>query len=911
HAAVVLLLVCGPAAHRADAANALPGLIPADLRCEHAVDPLGVDVPRPRLSWVVQSDRRNQRQSAYRILAASTEAALARDEGNLWDSGRVESADTLHIPYAGAPLRTSQQVFWKVRSWDADGVEGPWSEPAVWTMGVAEPASWQAKWIRAPWDAESLLARRQFDVRPDVTRVVAHVSGLGQFELWLNGRKVGENLVSPGWTKYDKSVLYETHDLTALVRRGANAVGVLVGDGMYHSERSERYSKFTGSYGPQRTIVQIELEYGDGSREQVATDGSWQVRRGPLTFTDVYGGEDFDARLAPAGWADVGAAAEGWEAAVEMDSPEGVLRGFAASAPPLRAIETITPRDARALSPSRDVIDLGQNASFMPRIRVAGPAGSTIRLTHAEVTHPDGTINRASCGGAKSLAYWQYTKATDDEETWFPQFFYAGCRYLQVDRLAATPGAPLPRLEGVEGVVVHSSAAPVGEFECSDPLINRIRTLVRWAQRSNMASVLTDCPHREKLGWVEQYHLNGPAIRYEFDVTRILVKGMYDMHDSQTAEGLVPNIAPELTEFGGGFRASTEWGAAFILVPWQHYEFTGDVGLCRQFYPAMQRYMDYLASSSEGHIVKEGLGDWYDLGPNPPGFAQQTPPPITGTAFYYQDAALMAKIARALGRAEDAERYAQLAAEIRAAWLKKFRHPESGRYATNSQCTNALALVMGLAEPEDRDQALAELIADIRRNENGVTTGDVGFRYLLMALSQAGRSDVIYDIARQQQRPGYAYQLRQGATSLTEAWDANHDASQNHFMLGQIVEWLYQDLLGISTDPEAPGFERIRIAPAPVGDLAWARGGYRSVRGPIRCAWRREGERFALEVAIPANTTATVALPSRSAAGVTEGGKPIAEAEGVQFLRQEGDRSIYRIGSGSYSFASTISSPTP
>jgi hypothetical protein len=899
-AAATLLL---PQPARAD--QSLGTLQAEQLRCEYAVDPLGVDVEHPRLYWTVASDARGDRQTAYQILAATSADLLAQDQGDLWDSGKVESDETTHVVYAGKPLKSSQEVFWIVRVWDQDGNPSAWSKPANWTMGVLSDRDWHAKWIVAPWQTEALLMRREFDVRPGLKRALAHVCGLGQYEMRVNGQKSGENLLSPGWTKYNRTCLYETHDITPLVREGANAVGLELGDGMYHTERRNRFSKFQGSFGPLRAYGQIELEYEDGSREFVVTDEAWRVHPGPVTYNDIFGGEDYDARLEPSGWDRAGFHDADWAQAVELVRPSGRLRGLSASAPPLGAIETMWPLSADSLSETVEVIDLGQNSSFMPSIRVNGPRGSTIRLTHAEVLHKDGTINRDTCGGNRGPAWWQYTKSTDNEEEWFPQFFYAGCRYLQVDKIPAEPGGEPPRLDELEGVVVHSTAEPIGQFECSNELLNRIRTLVRWAQRSNMVSVLTDCPHREKLGWLEQYHLNGPAIRYEFDVNRIFVKGMRDMADSQLDNGLVPNIAPEYTVFPGTFRAAAEWGCAFIVVPWQQYLFTGDTSLMSEYYDQMKRYMDYLALQATDHIVEEGLGDWYDLGPaDRPGFAQLTLPPVTATAFYYYDTYLMSQMAALLGKQDDAKMYAQLAGEIRKSWLDKFRNAESGTYATNSQCANAIALVMGLAEPADRESALNALVKDVRDRGNAMTAGDVGFRYLLQALADGGQSDVIYAMINQDERPGYGYQLKRGATSLTEAWDANHHASHNHFMLGHITEWFYKDLVGIDSDPKEPGFKKIVIRPTPVGDLEWAGATYDSIRGPIRVRWDREGGKFKLQATIPANTTATVYVPAAPDSQVTENGKPAADSPGVRFLRREGDRMVYAIASGAYVFES-------
>jgi alpha-L-rhamnosidase len=875
-------------------------------RCEYSVDPLGVDTVHPRLYWQLAGTKRGQRQTAYQVLVASSTELLDKDQGDLWDSGKQKSPQSTHVPYEGKELKSSQVVYWKVRAWDENDQPSSWSPVATWTMGILNDGDWQAKWIVAPWQTESILMRREFPVKPGVKQAIVHICGLGHFELNLNGKKVGTNLLSPGWTKYNRTCLYETHDITQLLKAGENAVGLTLGDGMYHTERRNRFSKFQGSFGPQRAFGQIEIEYVDGTREVMATDETWRVHSGPVTYNDVYGGEDYDARLVPQGWDKSGFDDSRWENAVELVRPSGQLRGHTASAQPLSEIEVIAPVSTTSKSDSRDVIDLGQNASFMPRITANGPAGSTVRLTHAEVVDEQGNIDRGTCGGNRGGAWWQYTKATDGEETWFPQYFYAGCRYLQLDKYPAVEGGELPQVFKLEGVVVHSTAEPLGEFSCSNDLLNRIRTLVRWAQRSNMVSVLTDCPHREKLGWLEQYHLNGPAIRYEFDVSRIFVKGMRDMADSQTDNGLIPNIAPEYTEFDGTFRAAAEWGCAFIFVPWQQYLFTGDTGLMGEYYPAMQKYMEYLSSKANDHIIEEGLGDWYDLdGKNRPGEARLTKPPITATAFYYYDARLLSQIAKLLDKDSDAKKYAKLADEIRAAWLKQFRN-DNGTYATNSQCSNAIALVMDLAEPNDRETALAALVKDVRKRGNAMTAGDVGFRYLLQALAQGGQSQVIYDMINQDEKPGYGYQLKKGATSLTEAWDANHDSSHNHFMLGHITEWFYKDLVGIDTDPEKPGFENVIIKTTPVDDLTWAEASYESLRGEIKCRWERDGKTFKLKITIPANSTGTVYLPAGEDSGDTENGELAGESEGVKFLRRGGDRNVYSVGSGTYEFMSEL-----
>jgi len=457
-------------------------------------------------------------------------------------------------------------------------------------------------------------------------------------------------------------------------------------------------------------------------------------------------------------------------------------------------------------------------------------------------------------------------------------------------------------VQAVEGVVVHSSASAAGAFACSSELFNRTHTLVRWAQRSNLMSVITDCPHREKLGWLEQYHLNGPALRYEFDLATLFAKGMNDMADAQLDSGLVPSIAPEYVQFGGAqrnaFGDSPEWGSAFVLVAWQQYEFTGDVELLRRHYEAMKHYVAYLDSKAQEHIIDYGLGDWYDLGPKPPGVAQLTPKALTATAIYFEDVSTLAKV---LGCDSDASHYEAQAGRIRAAFNAKFFNPATGRYATGSQTANAMPLVLGLVEPSQRPAVVAALVQDVR--DHGLTAGDVGYRYLLRALADNGRSDVVFEMNNQSDRPGYGYQLKKGATSLTEAWDAGRGSSQNHFMLGQINEWFYHDLAGIQ--PGAPGFKHILLKPAVVDGLAWVKARYDSPHGPIVSEWQHDRDTLRWAVAIPANTTATVFVPAHDLASVTESGHPAATAPGVKCLWMENGAAVFVITSGRYQFAST------
>jgi hypothetical protein len=876
------------------------------LECESATNPLGVDVEQPKLSWQVESVQRGQVQTAWRLLAASSPEVLDADQGDLWDSGKIPGDRTTHVSYAGKPLASSQQVFWKIRSWDREGKPSAWSERASWTMGLLKSGDWKSKWITSARQEENLLVRREFTVKPGLRRALANVTGLGQYELFLNNEKSGKDVLSPGWTDYNDTVLYDTRDVTQLLREGANAVGISLGNGMFHVVRPPgRFAKFVGTLGQQRAILQLRLEYADGSVDTIGTDETWKTHRGPITFSSIYGGEDFDARLENRAWKNPAFDDVGWSPAVVFTGKSGVLRGQSRSAEAIAPIEVRAVKAKRELAPGVVLYDFGQNAPFMPSLRISGPAGSVVKLTAGEVVNEDGTIDRATMGGAhRGSAWWQYTKATDDVETWFPQFYFLGSRYLHTELIAAGEGGKLPNIESVEMIIVHSTARSVGQFTTSDPTFNRIRELVRWSQRSNMMSILMDCPHREKLGWLEQNHLNGAALRYEWDLDRLAAKNVRDMAEAQTEDGLIPNIAPEYTIFKGTYRAAAEWGASFIIVPWQQYLFTGDDSLMRGQYDAMKRYFDYLEKRANGGVLEEGLGDWYDVVMDKPGRANLTPPSVTATAHFYQDALVLAKIAKVLGKNEDSRLFSEKADRIRAIFNETLLKPGTPeRCGSGSQASLAIPLAMGIIPKDLQTTVLAALLKEIS-SRGHFSTGAIGTLYLLRVLNDTGNGDVIRRVITNPDVPGYAWMLKQGNTTLAESWTAQRGASQNHFFLGQINEWFYQDLAGIGPDERAPGFKHIHIKPHPVTGLEWVDASYESAHGPIKVRWRMADGHFTLKAGIPANTTATVWLPASEAGVITEGGLSLADSPGIAGLRREGDRAVFEMKSGDYEFRS-------
>jgi hypothetical protein len=831
----------------------------------------------------------------------------------------------------------------------ADGVQTNIQMDATWKTTNALPSgSWQtlgfqdSSWSNAlvlgtygisPWGTAITIQntntslpifRRQFAVNPGLQCALICICGLGQYELSANGVKVGNALLAPGWSMYDRTCLYDTLDLTSYLTNGNNAVGVLLGNGMYNVQSTSRYTKFTGSFGPPKVIAQIYLFYTNGTSQIIPTDAQWQTASGPITYSHIYGGEDYDARLVQAGWDQAGFNASSWAAVTVTNGPGGSLRGQSHAAPPIIATQTLQPVRTNVLSSSTIVYDLGQNAALIPILTTHGQAGSVIQITPAELLNSDGTVNRTSVGGGS--AYWQYTLAGTGSETWMPKFFYHGCRYLQVTLTAAPGSSQLPSVDVLPGVVIQSDSPAVGNFSCSNDLFNRTRTLIRWAQRNNLISILTDCPHRERLGWLEQCNLHGPSLRYEFNVSRLFAKAMQDMADSQTdfGSGLVPNIAPNFAGYDSGpFGDSPEWGSSAIIVPWQHYLFTGDDALLRNFYSSMTNYFGYLNRKAVNNFLNyNGLGDWYDIGPNAPGFPQNTPISLTADAYYCLDAQILGQAAAVLGKTSDAAQFNTLATNIGTAFNTTYYSPANGYYSTGSQTAQALPLYLGLVNATNQAAVMSELVSNI--NSAGLTSGEIGHRYLLRALTDMGRPDVVFNLHSGTNDPGYGYILNQGATALTEAWDGNPSDSQDHFMIGHITEWFYHDLAGIQYDPISPGFQHIIIKPAFVGNITWVNSSYDSVRGTIISDWQLTNNTATINVSIPIGSTGSIYLPllgnlttnlmvQESGTNIWQNGAVTGSSPGVTFSQVQGSGSqtyqVWTVGSGSYQFVWNVLAP--
>jgi len=884
-----------------------------NLRCEYRKDPLGVEAPGPRLSWELQSEQRHILQTAYRILVADDPELLKENTGNIWDSKKINSSASIQVVYNGKPLQSAKKYFWKVMTWDNKRNMSEWSNIGTWQMGLLEQKDWMnAKWIsngeindtaiiaphahlngKRSWGARRNtlpLIRKDFSVTKPIKAATVFISGLGQFEMHINGRKIGDHFLDPGWTNYKKEAQYVTFDVKDALKNGSNAIGVMLGNGFYYIP-GQRYRKMTGAYGYPKMIMRMLIEYTDGSNENIISDQGWNTFDSPIIFSSIYGGEDYDATKEQDGWDEPDFLIDGrdW---FDVTITTGPAKLESQQQEPIRFMENFAVKTKTDLGRNTWVYDLGQNFSGIPVIKITGKYGDTIRMYCAELLNPDGTANQKATG---SPSYFTYILNGKGEESWQPRFSYTGFRYIQVQGIAKDSMGTAPVVKDIYGLHARNSAAEIGSFNCSNELFNKTNTLIDWAIRSNTMSVFTDCPHREKLGWLEQTHLMGEAVQYNYDIAALCRKVINDMMNAQYPDGKIPEIAPEFTVFTPPFDESPEWGSAAVILPWYNYLWYGDKKTLADTYDMMKRYVMYLKNKAKNNILSHGLSDWFDIGPNRPGLAQMTKMGITATAMFYYDLSIMQKAAKMLKKTADQKMFEQLALAVRRSFNDCFFDKQKLQYDSASQTANAMALYMGLVEEKNRNAVVNALVKNIRSRNNALTAGDIGYRYVLKALENAGRNDVIYDMNNRDDVPGYGFQIKHGATALTESWQAYESVSNNHFMLGHLMEWFYAGLAGIRQSDTSVAYRDIIIEPQPVGDISFARATYHSPYGKIISDWKKNGDEFELNVEIPANCMATVYIPVKP-------NQPVSTKEGLISARVRDGKMLIRIGSGKYNF---------
>ncbi|MEI6148603.1 MAG: family 78 glycoside hydrolase catalytic domain [bacterium] len=862
----------------------------SNLRCEYAVNPIGLDAVCPRFSWVISSDKRGVVQTAYRVRVARAPDVLARGGADLWNSGMVKSADSFGVEYAGQTLLSRERYFWTVEVCDNHG-ERASAEPAFFEMGLLHPADWAATWIGFPgaWSGKGLLFRRCFDLKKPVSRARVYVSGLGYYELRINGCKVGDAVLEPAPTDNSRRVLYSVHDVTGLVREGANVVAAMLGNGWY---------------GAPKLLVQMEITHPDGSRTDILTGEQafcqWSVCAGPVVSNGVYDGEVYDARMERDGWdepKEVGSPSaertDGWMIVNCADAPGGKL--VANCAEPIRVVATLHPERLTQVKPGVWVCDFGQNLAGWARIRVQGPRGTRIRLRFAESLYADGTVNQDNLRTARSEDVYILKGAGVEE--WEPRFTYHGFRYVQVE---GWPGEPVP--DCMDGRVVRSDVSDRGEFSCDNELINTIYRNVRWTEAGNLHGIPTDCPQRdERMGWLNDMSARAEESIYNFDMVRFFTKWLDDIADAQTPDGALPDTVP----FRFGYRPCDPVCVAFLLLPWLLYQHDGDKRLLNKHFSGMKKWVDYLFTRRVNGVLQYShYGDWappVNQGEqNSSPINLSAPGPLVSTAFLFYHASLLAQIAGVIGEKSDALDYSRKAAEVKASFNGQFWDETIGGYGPGSQSCNTLALYFGLV-PEHRVKRVVDrLVSEIERFDGHLATGNICTKYIMEVLAEHNRLDVAWRIVTQTTYPGWGFMIASGATTIWERWEQATGGgmnSHNHPMLASIGAWFYRVLAGVKVDDTVPGFGRFTVRIPEIDSLNESKARLETVRGRIDVAWRKSRFGCVVGVRVPVGSEARVlvAVPPGGrllvdgtllwgagyAAGTIEGVRSVSEAGGI------------------------------
>jgi len=883
-----------------------------NLRCEYASNPLGIDVTSPRFSWQIVHPQRGQLQSAYQVLVASNESNLGNNTGDMWDSGKVESGESVNVVYQGKSLKSGKRCYWKVRVWDKDEGASSWSNPVVFEMGLLNPDDWQGVWIGAEGGKteKALLFRKVVTLGKPVARGRVYICGLGYYELRLNGEKVDNHVLDPGWTEYTKRVLYVTYDVTGYLRKGENAVGIILGNGWY---------------GIPRMIFQMNVEFINGTSTHIVSDCSWSVASSPITKNSIYDGEVYDARLEKPRWdtPSYTESPEEWLHAQRVEDPSRVMKGQMLE--PIKVVEIITPVDITNPKPAIYVYDMGQNIAGWCRLTVEGPRNTEVVLKFAEILYEDGTVNQENLRTAKATD--TYILKGEAKEVYEPRFTYHGFRYVQV---TGFPGRPT--LKNLEGRVVRSAVELVGKFTCSNDLLNKIHKNIVWTESNNLHSVPTDCPQRnERMGWLNDATVRAEEAIYNFNMARLYTKWLKDIRDAQDKKtGAIADTAP----FRWGSRPGDPVDC-YLFIVWHLYQYYEDRRILEEHYQGIKHWVDFLGTQAKDYIIPYTLyGDWCtpikdcipaDSPKVPPdsrgavisigSYPANTPGSLISTGYYYYNALILSRIARILGKIEDAAQYAHLAEKTKESFTKRFFNANTAQYATGSQGCNALPLFLDLV-PEDKKEALVQnLVKDIMEKHKGhLNTGNQCTKYMMEVLTELGEGDVAYTIVTQISYPSWGYMISKGATTIWERWEYMTGSGMNshdHPMHGSVDVWFYKYLAGIKVDLDNPGWKSIIIKPYILGDLTFVEGSVNTVRGLIFSKWERKEGLITLEVKIPVNSRARVSVPTMgwSKMRIEESGKPVWEnnsyVQGVEGIREACEDKGYvtfRVESGSYFF---------
>lgn len=882
------------------------------LRVENQINPVGIDEPQPRLSWQIISAARGVMQKAYHIRVAATSAALEQNRNLIWDTGQVASEQSVHVVYQGPAQPSRQRLYWQVRVWDGNDKPSAWSAPAFWEMGLLQSSDWQAVWIQ-PDIAEDTtksqpcpLLRKKFTLRGAVKSARAYVTCLGLYEMELNGKRVGDEVFTPGWTSYNKRLQYQTYDVTRQLRPGKNAIGVTLGDGWYRGYLS--WDMRRNFYGDKLALLlQLHVVYENGDAEIITTDETWKSSTGPILGSDIYNGEVYDARLEKKGWSEAGFHDAGWSGVKTFEHSKAILVAPVAS--PVRKIEEIKPIGIIKTPAGEVVFDMGQNMVGWVRLKVQGKAGTTVTLRHAEVLTKDGNFYRDNLRKAEQKI--QYTLKGSGLEIYEPRFTFQGFRYVSVEGLPSEP-----TLENLTGVVIHSDMSRTGSFECSHPLLNQLQHNIQWGQKGNFLDVPTDCPQRdERMGWTGDAQVFSRTAAFNMNVNNFFAKWLRDVEADQQSDGNVPWVIPNVIKFPGWVAAgATGWADVATIIPWNMYLAYGDKKILERQYASMKAWVGYMRQNSAEDLWNKGFhfGDWLFYRPDDDneGRAAVTNKYLIAQCFFAHSTQLVIHAANVLGKKEEAAQYAELLQKIKDAFLKEYVTP-NGQLVSATQTAYVLALNFDMLPEALRQQAAERLVQNIKSYDNHLTTGFLGTPYLCHVLTRFGYADAAYALLLQETYPSWLYPVKMGATTIGERWDGiKPDGafqtpgmnSFNHYAYGAIGDWMYRAIAGIDTDESGPGYKQIKIKPHIGGGLTFARAELQTYYGKVSSHWKAENGKLQLRVEIPANTKATIHLPAPAVESAQESGQPIASAKGLKVKGKEGDYVVVEAGSGSYQF---------
>jgi alpha-L-rhamnosidase len=890
--------------------------LPVHLRCNSLESPLGVHDAAPRLSWrLATGDRRNARQTAYRIVVSTRRHGPA----DLWDSGRVRSDATTQVVYRGRALASRQRAWWHVEIWDERNRRGE-SAPAFWEAGLLARNEWCGTWIGGALaggpetGAPSPYLRTIFNVGKKVASARLYATALGLYEFHLNGQRVGHDVFSPGWTEYKKRVQYQAYDVTALLRPGANAAGAILGDGWYCGHVGWRERNYYGERP--HLLAQLILTFTDGSTQTIVSDDAWKTAYGAIVDSDLINGETHDARRELRGWSEPGYDDSAWQPVTSFPDPQIELS-------PMLALAVHATQELKPIAPpaktsgwptTKWIFDMGQNMVGRVRLHVRGAAGQVIRLRFAEMLSADGSLYIDNLREARQTDHY-ILRGDPAGETWESKFTFHGFRYVE---LRGQPAVEDLLPDAITGIVLHSDTPRTGTFSCSDRLINQLQSNIDWGQRSNFLEVPTDCPQRnERLGWMGDAQVFSRTAAWNRDVASFFNKWQRDIADAQGKEGQMPSIAPHIT--GVADDGGPAWADAAAICPWTMYLCYADHALLARHFDSLARFIGFMEAQSKDLIRShpdgkgwQGYGDWLALDGSGNVFGN-TPKDLIGTAMFAYSTSLVAKMARVLGRTNDAVRFERLAERIRRAYQNRFLTGD-GIATGLTQTSYVLTLHFDLAPVALRPKLVAELVRDITTRGNKLTTGFVGASYLPHVLSRFGRADIAYKLLHQKAWPSWLYAVTQGATTIWERWDGwtkengfqdKGMNSFNHYAYGAIGSWLYAVVAGVELDPAKPGFKRLRLAPQPGGELTSARGSLESPHGRILSAWKLGAGRFEWEVIVPPNTTASARFPVPGSARITESRSPLARAAGVSAVKSTKAAVACELAPGHYQFTAT------